>query len=116
MDASALIARLIEQRRRWVDLPGGVRVRFARPLETDFARFRGGITVEHVCEYVDGWAGVTEATMLGASVGASDAVPFGPDLWRALVRDRMDWVPPVAQAIAESITAHLAAKDAAAGN
>lgn len=91
-------------------------MRFLRPPETEFARFRLGITVEHVCEYVDGWDGVSEATLLGASVGASDPLPFTPELWAAAVRDRMDWVPPVARAIAQSITDHLAAKETASGN
>lgn len=115
-DPAALIARLHEQRRRWVDLPGGARVRFLRPAETEFARFRLGVTVEHVCEYVDGWEGVSEATLLGASVGASDPLPFTSDLWSTVVRDRMEWVPPVARAIAQSISDHLAAKDATEKN
>lgn len=116
MNAQALIARLAEQRRHWADLPGGVRVRFARPHETEFARFRLGITIEHVCEYVDGWDGVTEAVVLGPSIGSDAPVPFDAALWRELVRDRIDWVPPVAEAIAKAITDHLAAKDATAKN
>lgn len=118
MDAAALIARLQEQRRQWVELaPGGPRVRFLRPLETDFGGFRLGVTVDHVCEYVDGWEGITEAVILGSAQGSADVpVPFAPDLWAALLRDRMDWVAPVARAIAEAISAHLKAKDTASGN
>ena len=116
MSAQSLIARLAEQRRHWAELPGGVRVRLSRPHETEFARFRLGITVEHVCEYVDGWEGVTEAVVLGPSIGSDAPVPFDAALWRELVRDRIDWVPPVAEAIAKAITDHLAAKDATAKN
>lgn len=118
MDAAALIARLEEQRRQWVELaPGGPRVRFKRPVETDFGRFRLGVLVDHVCEYVDGWDGMTEAVVLGPQTGSADvAVPFTPELWAALVRDRMDWVPPVARAMADAISQHLQAKDKASGN
>lgn len=117
MDTAALIARLEEQRRHWVDLPGGVRVRFMRPAETEFARFRLGVTVEHVCQYVDGWDGFTQAVVLGPKQGAADVkVPFAPELWAALLRDRADWVEPVAKAIVDAITAHLQAKEAASGN
>jgi hypothetical protein len=116
MDAAAIIARLAEHRRQWVPLSGGLRVRIQRPAETDFGRFRAGVSVDHVIEYVDGWDGFTEASILGASQGSSDAVPFTRELWREIVRDRAEWVQPVAQAIVDAITAHLAARDAAAGN
>lgn len=116
MDAAALIARMAEQRTRWADLPGGRRVQFRRPLETDFGRFVAGVTVEHVCEYACGWSGFTEATLLGAAVGASDAIEFAPALWSAYVRDHADEARTVISAIVASVSEHLEAKGAAAKN
>lgn len=116
MDAAALIARMAEQRTRWVDLPGGRRVQIRRPLETDFGRFVGGVTVEHVCEYACGWAGFTEATLLGDAVGASDAVEFTAELWAAYVRDHGDEARTVISAIVAAVSEHLEAKGSAAKN
>lgn len=118
MDQAALISALRSQRRRWVDLPGGksLRVRIQRPAETEFGKFRSGVTVDDVVHYVDGWDGFTESTILGDAVGAEEPVEFSSDLWRELVRDRAAWVQPVAQAIVYAITEHIAARDAASGN
>lgn len=116
MDLSALIAKMDEQRTRWVSLPDGKRVQIRRPLETDFGKFRSGVTVEHLCEYVCAWEGFTEADLLGAGVGASDAVEFNAGLWGRVLRDRMVYVQPLAEAMVEAITEHLNAKEAAAKN
>ena len=116
MDVAALIAKMDEQRARWVDLPDGKRVQFRRPLETEFGRFRGGVSVEHLCEHVCGWDGFTEADLLGPAIGASDVQTFAPELWARVVRDRVDYVKPLAEAMAASITEHLAAKAATAKN
>lgn len=115
-DMAALIARMDAQRTRWAQLPGGRRVQFRRPLETEFGKFRHGVTVDHLAEYACGWEGFTEADLLGAAIGSSDAVPFSPELWGRLVRDRLDYVTPVAQAIVAAVTDHLASRDAAAKN
>jgi hypothetical protein len=118
MDAAALIAALRSARHVWVDLPGctGAAVRILRPLEAEFGRFVAGITVDHVCTYVDAWRGFTEATIQGEAVGAEDAVPFDADLWAEWVRDRVPCVEVVAQAIGKAITDHLQNRKATAGN
>lgn len=113
---AALIAQMDAQRQQWVELEPGKRVRFQRPLETEFYRFRLGVTVDHICEYVNGWEGYTEADLLGAAIGSSDDVEFDSALWARLARDRSEYIAPVARAIADAITAHLAAKDSAAKN
>jgi hypothetical protein len=113
---AALIARMDAQRARWVALPGGRRVQFRRPLETEFGKFRQGVTVEHLAEYACAWENFTEADLLGAAIGSSDPVPFSPELWGRLVRDRLDYVAPMAQAIVDAVTEHLASRDAAAKN
>ena len=116
MDASALLAALLSARQSWVALPGGGAVRIRRPAEAEFGRFVQGVTVEHVCDCVDGWRDFTEAALLGAAVGSEDAVDFSPQLWTAWVRDRVDVVEIVAKAIGEAISAHLATRKAVSGN
>jgi hypothetical protein len=115
-DLAALIARMDAQRTHWAELPGGARVQFRRPLETEFGKFRQGVTVDHLVEYACGWEGFTEADLLGSAVGSSDAVAFSPELWGRVVRDKLDYVDPMAKAIVEAITQHLARRDAAAKN
>ena len=118
MDATALIAALRSARQSWVALPGhpGAEVRVLRPLEAEFGKFLGGVTADHVCAYVDGWRGVTEATIQGAAVGAEDAVDFSAELWAEWVCDRVDCVKAVAQHISGQISAHLKARKAVSGN
>lgn len=110
----SLLARMDAQRTHWADLPDGKRVQFRRPLETEFGRFREGVGVEHVAECVCGWDGFTEADLLGAALGSDAAVTFDPALWSRVMRDRVDYMQPVAQAIAKAIGDHLQAKEAAA--
>lgn len=117
MNAAQLIARVVEQRRGWADVEPGVRIRFVRPPETDFGRLRVGVTVEHVCEYVDGWEGVNEAVLFGARQGSAEVtVDFDAGLWAVVARDRAQWVAAVANAIAAAVGAHLEAKAATAKN
>lgn len=116
MDAAALIARMDEQRSFWVDLGGKKRVKVRRPLEADFHRLRAGITIEHVGESACDWDGFTEADLLGAAVGASDAVPFDGALWARVARDNVAYAAAVSSAIVEAVTAHLAAQEALAKN
>jgi hypothetical protein len=116
-EAAATLKRLEEQRRQWVTLPNGIKVRYRRPLESEYARFRGTENgIEHVCSYVDGWDGVTEAQILGPEVGASDEVPFDSELWSAYIRDQVEYASIVAQAIVGAIHAHEEAKGRAAKN
>lgn len=116
MDADKLIAQLDQQRTRWAALPGGKRVQYRRPLETEFHKFRSGVEVDHVAEYVCGWEGFTEADILGAAIGGDQAVPFNARLWERIARDRLDYVAAVATAIVDAITDYLAQRDAAAKN
>jgi hypothetical protein len=116
MDAAGLQAALLSARQSWVALPAGGSVRIRRPAEAEFGRFVGGVTVDHVCDFVDGWRDVTEATLLGASVGSEEAADFHPDVWRTWVRDRVDVIEVVARALGDAISAHLAARKAISGN
>lgn len=116
MAADRVLAALIAQRQVWVPLPGGGEVRVRRPAEAEFAKFTRGVAVDHVCEYVDGWRNVTEAVLLGDTVGADDAVDFSPELWSAWVRDNVPAIEAVAKAISEAIGKHIQSRKAAAGN
>lgn len=110
------LAMLRAARLHWCDLAPGRRVQFRRPLESEMHRFIGGVGVEHVCEYVQGWDGFTEGTLLGESVGSSDALDFTPELWSEYVRDHTDEVATVAKAIAAALKAHIEAREAAGKN
>lgn len=117
MDAAAIRAALLSARQSWVALPDyGAEVRIVRPPEAQFGKFVNGIDVEHVCAHVDGWRKFTEATLLGASVGADDPVDFSPELWADWVRDRVDVIQLVARALADSISLHLREREAVSGN
>ncbi len=115
-----VLAGLASDRTVWVTLgkpEEGRRVRFKRPEEAEFHSFAGGgARIEHVCKYVDGWEGFTEATFLGASVGASDPLPFTPELWAAWARDHMEEAGQVATVMAGTISKRLEARSKAAKN
>lgn len=115
-EESRLLALIRQQRQQWLELQPGLRVRFSRPPEADMGALAAGVTVEHVCRYVDGWEGFTEATLLGAAVGSSDPLDFSAALWAEYVRDRARYIAVVAEAIAAAVQAHLAQSEAAAKN
>jgi hypothetical protein len=100
------------QREGRVEVEPGKFVRFLRPAETEFVRVIGGVTADHVCEYVCGWDGFSEADLLGANEPAT----FSADAWAEYARDRVEVVSKVAQAIADAITLHLQQRSAAGKN
>lgn len=121
---SRLINQLRAQRQSWVDLEPGKRVQIMRPPESEigaFLRVENGrksmmADLDQVVKFTTGWEGITEADLLGASVGASDAVPFDPALWAEVVADRGDWLKAVAQALLDAIVKHFDAKAQAEKN
>lgn len=114
--SAELIARLLAQRERWVDLEPGKRVRIRRPAESDIGRFARGVSVDQIAATVVGWEGFTEVDVLGASQGSSSAVEFDSGLWAELMRDRMDWFDTAASAVMEAIREHMASREAARKN
>lgn len=116
MDARALLAKMAEQRAAWCDLGDGLRVQYRRPPEVELPRLAGGVRLEHVEAYACGWEGFTEATLLGAAVGASDPVPFTPELWAAWVRDHADAAGKVCQHMAATVSEYLTRREADAKN
>jgi hypothetical protein len=115
-ETQRVLEALRKQRLHWVNLGDGLRVQFRRPLEAEMRLLRAGVQVEHVCDFVQGWEGFTEATLLGEAVGASDPVDFMPELWAEFARDNLQVVAKVADAIAATVQAHLEAKAQAAKN
>jgi hypothetical protein len=119
-----LITQLRAQRQTWVDLAPGKRVQIIRPAESeigDFFRVTNGdrsmvCGLDQVAKFVTGWDGITEADLLGAAVGASDAVPFDAALWAEVVADRSDWLKLVAAALLDAIVRHFDQKAEAEKN
>lgn len=111
--STQLIKQLRERRMQWVDLDGlpGKRVRLIRPTEVELSQhfIKDGfvnVGVEEVKRFTVDWSGFTEADLLGASVGSSDAVPFSPDLWAEVVSDNVTWVRALAKNLLDLAIAH----------
>ena len=104
-DAQALlIQRLQQQRQRWVDLGGGLAVQVLVLRETEMPQLRSRSLVDIVVDQAIGWRGFTEATLLGAHDGASDPLPFSPDLWGEVARNSMDYVRAVGDVLVQHAT------------
>lgn len=134
-DKGALLRQMRAQRMRWVELdpadpgvegatppPPGKRVRIIRPTEVEIGRHltRGdsslAVAFEDVVRFTTDWDGFTEADLLGAGLGASDALAFDSDLWAELVANRSHWLKRVGQALLDAVVAHIAAQEQARKN
>lgn len=104
---ASIAERMLAQRQHWVEVAPGKRVRYLRPRETEFSQLAGGITAQHVCKFVDGWAGFTEADLLGAAIGSSDPAEFSAELWAEYVLDKVDLLAKVAAEISTRVTDHI---------
>ena len=124
MASKELLAKLKNRRQKSVEVAEGKTVQFMRPPEADFPSllsFTDGkgvwnVTLEHVRKYVTGWKGVTEADLIGASVGSSDEEEFDAELWGEVAADNFEWQQKVAQAILDSVVNHITERDATAKN
>lgn len=123
--SAQLIARLLEQRRRWVPLTDGVEVLVQRPAEAELGPYLlqldGGKTalragLDQVKSCVVGWRGMTEAVLFGPAIGGDEAVDWSPDLWAVVVVDRHEWVRIVSDAVVQHIAEHYKAQEGASGN
>jgi hypothetical protein len=110
-----LIKQLREQRMAWVVVDDACtpqkRVRIIRPTEVELSQSfikDGEVSVgyDQVKAFVKDWDGFTEATLLGAGVGASDPLPFAADLWAEVVSDHADWVRIIARALLDAAVQH----------
>jgi hypothetical protein len=113
-DAQALlIQRLRQQRERWVDLGGGLQVQVLVLRETEMPQLRSRALVDIVVDQAIGWRGFTEAALLGAHDGASDALPFSTELWDEVARNNMDHVRAVGDVLVQHATQVMEARAAA---
>ena len=115
-DVQALLARMATQREAWADLGGGRRLQYRRPPEVELPRMIAGVGLEHVVQYACGWDGFTEADLLGAGIGSSDALPFHRDLWAAYVADHAEELQTASTAMAQTVTVYLQRKADVAKN
>lgn len=124
MDAKLLAASLRRKREKSVVTGEGKKVFFLRPPETEVGpmlkvlddRTTFSVSVDQVRKYACGWEGYTEADILGATVGSSDAVEFNAELWAEYIVDNADLVNKVAGAILDSIVDHYKGKAEVQGN
>lgn len=119
-----LVAAMRGQRESWVDLSPGKAVKIRRPTEAEFPGFLRRtdagrslhVEIEHVQRHVVDWRGITEADLIGETVGSVDALPFDAAVWSEAVADRVDWLQAAAQGLLDVILAHLKKQDAATAN
>jgi hypothetical protein len=126
MDAKLLLEQMRNQRKRWVQLSEGKRVQILLPTELEVVQNfvkpgdEGKLTLAadypEVQKFVCGWEGITEADLLGAAVGASDAVEFNTELWSAFASENLEHVRKVARALLDGIAERTLAQQADAKN
>ena len=103
-----LIKQMREQRMAWLELQPGKSARLIRPTQIEVMRlmFKNGtieITLEQAQQFVVDWQGFTQADLLGASVGSSDALDFDKDLWREVSNENAKWLGDVANRLLEMV-------------
>lgn len=124
MSTNVLLAQLRKRREKKVDLGDGKSVTFLRPPESEMVQMLGGdgetrtwtVGLDQVRKYVVGWAGFTEADLLGAGIGGSDPVEFNAELWLEVCADDIAWINQIGSAILSSVVEHLSAKEETAKN
>lgn len=116
MNAKTIIAQLLAQRETRVEVEPGKVIVVRRPPAADMPKLKDGVTVPLLVEFTAGWEGITEADILGAAVGSSDALPFDGELWSHVVADREVWFDKCAAALIDAVAAHLRARRETAGN
>lgn len=128
--AQVLIQRLQAQRASWCELQPAtegkpaIAVQLSRPVDAELPGFQAARQagtlrerlVQAACEQATGWRGMSEAALFGAAIGSADELPFDLALWAEIVRDRQPWLDAVAVHLMDAISAHIAARSAAAKN
>ena len=135
MTPSEIKALLLKRRANWVtvgevgegDAKRVQKVKFTRPPESDFHTMlttvdvesntaRWNVELSHVKKYADDWEGFTEADLIGAGVGASDAVPFDSGLFSYWVEDNVEAQRKIGSAILSATVDYLTSREATAKN
>lgn len=118
MSNAAFMARVLAARERWITLDDQREVRIRRPAESRMPALLLGRSLEDYAACVTDWRGpgFTEAGILGAKVASDTPVPFGLELWTAIVLDNVPWLTKVAEAVREDCAAFMKARESASGN
>lgn len=114
MDTKVLLAKLLKGREKWVTLEPGKRVLLRRPPECEVGDLPRGTVHAGVTAYTVGWDGITEDDLVGT--GCTDAVPFVPELWAALVADRSEWLALAWDELVDMCNARFEQRRIALGN
>lgn len=124
--ADAILAQLLAQRLRWVDLDAAghpVRMQIDTPSQFKAGRIAralrsgdGDAAIAELAPLVHAWEGVTGALLLGAAVGSADPVPVHAGVLARLAGDRPEWVGALASAALDLAEAARVAAEGASGN
>lgn len=117
MTPDIILAKLREQRSWLVEVAPGKHIKLIRPTQLEAQRhlvrpgddglvsFQCGF--DDVVRFTVGWDGLTEADLLGATVGASDPVLFDADLWKEVAADKLGWINQLAEELLAKTIEHL---------
>lgn len=113
---ATLLEKLRAQRESSAEVEPGKSFTVRRPLAAHMHKLRAGVTPELVCEHVTGWAGITEADLLGAAVGASDPAPFAAELASEVLCDHPEWLEEVTRKLVAMVNGWFEQREAIAKN
>lgn len=116
MKPADLVAKMLAQREQWVELEPGKRMCIRRPDEVTAIGLRNNFAADDAAKCCVNWEGITEADLLGAEVGASDAAEFSPELCSVVLRDKSEWLMKVIEEVTSALKAHFKKKAEAAKN
>lgn len=115
--SASLIEKMRAARESWAEVDGKS-YKIRRPTELDMMRSRQGATVaiglDMLTKVVVDWKDVTEADLIPS--GASDPVPFSPELWAEYVADKANIWPPITEKLLELIEQHNKRQEASLKN
>lgn len=127
LDPKLTLARLRKQRERSVEIDEGGRkkVFFRLPdvegqnsmlEQVGEQKFMWKVEAGHVCKYVTGWEGITEADLLGETVGSSDLVGFDQELWSEYVMYESALLGKIASALLKAVVDEINKREDARKN
>lgn len=114
-DKARVLRALDQQRESVVPLGEGKTITIRRPRDGDpYDRLKPATLIGTLAEAVVDWSGWTEADVIEG--GASDALPFDPEIFAAVLKDDDRLITKVSKALREAREAHDAKRAAATGN
>lgn len=121
--ASALEAQLQAARRRECEVEPGVRITYELPgayrVQRIIDAMRAGdgeAVADLLAPQVTAWAGITEASLLGAGVGGSGVPPVSQRIVTYVLADRPGWVTALAMHAVEQASERTKAIGQTQGN